>query len=67
MGKLVKISTWRKERFAEGEAPTRGTIIKAIEEGELPGKRIGRDYWIDVDEEQNQSGNDYFDKIMEHP
>lgn len=67
MSKLVKLSMWRKERFVEGQAPSRPTCIKAIEDGQLPGKKIGKHYYVDIDSEREASGNACFDLIMKHP
>ncbi len=48
MKKLMKISTFRAQYFAAGEAPTEATIKKLIAEGEIAGQKIGSRYYVDA-------------------
>lgn len=63
MGHLVKLSTFRKVEFQEGEAPTLKTLRKLIDEGELAGKRIGAQYYVDL-KQFHKTGNDLVDNVL---
>jgi hypothetical protein len=51
---LMKITDYRERRFAEGSAPDLRTLKRLIDEAELAGKRIGRNYYVLVDEHLNE-------------
>jgi len=63
---LVKLSTWRKNRFPDGDAPDVRTCRKEIDLGTLPGKRIGRSYYVDLDKEKKSSGDPLLDELLSH-
>lgn len=50
MTKLVNISLYRNKRFAKGSEPDIRTLKKLIDNCELTGKKIGKKYYIEVDE-----------------
>lgn len=64
--KLMKIRQFREEFFTEGSAPDIKTIKKAIEDGDLAGKKIGAAYFIDVDKllAANQSSNPLVQRVL---
>ncbi len=51
---LMKITDYRERRFAEGSAPDLRTLKRLIDEAELAGKRIGKNYYVLVDEHLNE-------------
>lgn len=53
--KWISITRFRDLYFEEGDAPARNTIIRMIEDGELPGKRLGHCYYINQAEWEAQS------------
>ncbi|HDL9506903.1 TPA: hypothetical protein PX779_000454 [Vibrio cholerae] len=63
---LVKLSTWRKMRFPEGSAPDVRICRREIDLGTLPGKRIGRSYYVDLEKEKNSSGDPLLDELLSH-
>lgn len=63
---LMKLSEWRRTRFPEGQAPDVRVCRREIDLGTLPGKRIGRSYYVDVDQERLSSGDDLLDDLMNH-
>jgi len=63
MAKLIKLRNFIKTQFEEGEAPDRRTLISLIENGQLPGKRIGRDYYIDL-QRFELTGNSLVDNVL---
>ncbi|MBD0786696.1 hypothetical protein HUO09_10080 [Vibrio sp. Y2-5] len=63
---LMKLKEWCKTRFPEGQAPDLRTIRREIDLGTLPGKRIGRTYYVDADRELDSSGDSTLDDLMSH-
>ena len=63
---LVKLSQWRKDRFPKGGAPDVRICRREIDLGTLPGKRIGRTYYVDIDKEKQATGDPMLDDLMQH-
>ena len=60
---LMKISVWRKKTFAEGSEPSMKTCRKWIDEGTIPGERIGACYYVDLARMQ-KTGNALVDRVL---
>ena len=63
--KLIKISQFQKQHFVPGSAPDAKTLRKCIDDGSLPGRKIGGNYFIDMAKYEASTGNSLADKIME--
>jgi len=63
MAQLVKLSVFMSTEFAPGHAPTRRTLKKLIETNEIPGKKIGRDYFVDL-QKFNLTGDNLVDSVL---
>ena len=63
MAQFVKLSVFIKTQFAEGHAPSRKTLKSLIQKNELSGKKIGRDYYIDL-QKFNLTGNSLVDSVL---
>lgn len=63
MAKLVKLSVFLNNEFLEGHAPSKKTIRRLIDIQEIPGKRIGRDYYVDM-QKFNLTGNARIDTVL---
>lgn len=50
MTQLVKLSTFIEQHFHVSSRPERATVKSWIDSGEVPGRRIGRDYYVDLDQ-----------------
>ena len=48
MKKLMKVSQYQELYFTEGSAPAASTIRRQIDNGDLPGERIGKCYYVNV-------------------
>lgn len=64
MAKLISITEYRDLRFT-GRRPAASTLRRWIEDGELPGRRIGGCYYVDIDAEQKRTGNSIADAVLE--
>ena len=45
--RLISIKLYRQRNFAPGSAPHENTIRRLIREHVLPGRRLGRMYYVD--------------------
>ena len=44
---LISIKLYQQRHFAPGSAPHQNTIRRLIREHQLPGRRLGRMYYVD--------------------
>lgn len=65
MAKLISISEYRDLRFTGSRRPAASTLRRWIEGGELPGRRIGGCYFVDLDAEQKRTGHSLADAVLE--
>lgn len=63
---LVKLSHWLKTRFEKGSAPDPRICRREIDLGTLPGKRIGKTYYVDVEKEIQATGDAKLDDLLTH-
>lgn len=61
--KLMKATQFRTKYFEKGSEPDMKTIKRCIEDGELPGQRIGTIYYVDLDR-LKQSNNPLVNKVL---
>lgn len=61
--KLMKATKFQTAYFEKGSEPDMKTLKKWIEEGELPGQRIGTIYYVDVDR-LKVSNNPLVNKVL---
>lgn len=60
---LMKATKFRTEYFAKGSEPDIKTLKKCIDDGELPGRRIGTIYYVDLDKLE-RSNNPLVNKVL---
>lgn len=65
MKKYMGIDEYIDQRYTAKSRPTKRTIIRLIKQGELPGKQIGKFYYINIDAEGRQTGNPLVDKVLD--
>lgn len=63
-GKLMELEQWSRARF-EGNPPSPTTMRRWCREGHVPAKKIGGTWFIDLDAERRQTGNELADSILE--
>ncbi|MCG5512773.1 hypothetical protein [Ectothiorhodospira shaposhnikovii] len=56
--RLMLVSEYRHLRFTPGSRPSINTLKKWIREGELPGKRLGNLYYVEVEAEASAATED---------
>lgn len=49
--KLMSIKEYRITRFTDGSRPSERQIMKLIKDGEIPGVKRGKKYYVDIDAE----------------
>jgi hypothetical protein len=54
MTSLMKITEYRQHRFLKGSEPDLRTLKRLIDDGELAGKRLGKIYYIEIDQQLNE-------------
>ena len=47
----IKLSQYLNKHFAEGSKPTRETAIKWIESGDVVGRKLGGNWYVDPDKD----------------
>ena len=52
---LVSIEQFVSDAFAEGSRPTTATVRRWIESGDVPGRRIGKLFFVDYASWQSRS------------
>lgn len=62
--KLMKISQYQRQFFCPGSEPELSTLRKWINNGDLPGVIIGRNFYIDVNK-LDLTGNPLVDAVLE--
>lgn len=45
--KLIAIPQWRDKHFAENSAPDEGSVRRLLREGKLPGRKVGKLWFVD--------------------
>lgn len=63
---LMKISQYREEHFVEGSRPAINTLKKWIDNGDLNGKVIGGNYYVQIDESEGESVNELVEKALSY-
>ncbi len=62
--KLMALDEYIQHRYTEKSRPCRRTIIRLLNLGELPGKKIGRNYYVDIEAEKRFTGNPLVDRVI---
>lgn len=61
--KLMKATKFRIEYFAKGSEPSINTLKKLIDEGGLPGRKIGTIHYVDLDR-LSRSDNPLVNRVL---
>lgn len=46
-GKLMTVREWRERYFSESSAPSELTVRRWLQSGEVPGRKIGGNWYVD--------------------
>ena len=61
---LISIDEFLETAFSEKSRPTRRTLIRQIQKKLLPGKKIGRTYFIDAKLYAQLTGDPLVDRVL---
>jgi hypothetical protein len=62
---LVSPREWIKLRFLNAAGkPDPSSVRRWIDAGEIPGKKIGGRYYVDIQAEISSTGNDLADRVL---
>ncbi len=62
---LVTPQEWIEIRFGSAKKkPHPASVRRWIDRGDIPGKRIGGRYYVEIDGESASTGNDLADKVL---
>lgn len=64
LSKLMPLMDYAKARFTT--PPSRNTLYKWCEAGDLPAKKIGGQWFVDVAQEAKDTGNDLANLVLEN-
>jgi len=59
----MKLTNFIETQFKDGEAPDKRTLIKLINNNQLPGKQIGKLYYVDM-QRFELTGNSLVDNVL---
>jgi len=67
--RLKKLSAFQAEHFEPGSAPDVKTLKSDIDKGDLPGRKIGGKYFVDMAKyeaatDENPTGNPLVNKVL---
>ena len=67
--RLKKLSAFQADHFEPGSAPDAKTLKSDIDKGNLPGRKIGGKYYIDMAQyeaitDKNPTGNPLVNKVL---
>jgi hypothetical protein len=62
--KYITVEEYIALRYTKIAPPSKRTIIRMINIGDVPGKKVGRRYYIDIDAEIQKTGNLLVDRVL---
>jgi len=62
--KFITVDEYIGLRYTEKSPPSKRTILRLIRLGELPAKKIGRSYYVNIEAEAQKSGNPLVDRVL---
>lgn len=60
----MSVEEYLQTYFSENSRPTRRIITTLVKEGEIPGRKFGKSYYIDVEADARGTGNRLVDKVL---
>lgn len=64
MNKLMDLSEWREKRFTGDKKPSLRTCQNWAANGDIPAIKIGRLWFVDIDQQARQTGNPLIDQFL---
>ena len=63
--KLMSVKEYRSFRYTENSRPSERQIIRLIREGDIPGIKQGKFYYVDIDKEGKLTGDPLVDAVLQ--
>ncbi|HEY8386512.1 MAG TPA: hypothetical protein VIK82_09875 [Porticoccaceae bacterium] len=62
---LITPQEWIERRFGDAKKkPHPSSVRRWIENGVLPGKKIGGRFYVEIDDERNSTGDELVDRVL---
>lgn len=62
--KFVTVEEYIALRYTEVAPPSKRTILRLIHLGEIPAKKVGRSYYVNIEAEEHKTGNPLVDRVL---
>jgi hypothetical protein len=62
--KYITVEEYIALRYTKMAPPSKRTIIRMINDGDVPGKKVGRCYYVDVDADILKSNNPLVNRVL---
>ena len=62
--KFITVEEYIGLRYTEKSPPSKRSIIRLIRLGELPAKKVGRIFYVDIEAETRKTGNPLVDRVL---
>ncbi len=62
--KLMTIDEYRETCYTTASKPSRRKLIRLIKDGVIHGKKHGKVYYVNIEAEDNLTGNPLVDKVL---
>jgi len=62
---MIPVQEWIDRRFSDAKKkPHAQSVRRWIDNGDVPGKKIGGRYFVDIELEQKQTGDELADRVL---
>lgn len=62
--KFITVEEYIEFRYSKKSPPSKRSIIRLIHLGELPAKKVGKIYYVDIEAESRKTGNPLVDRVL---
>ena len=62
--KYITVEEYIALRYTKMAPPSKRTIIRMINDGDVPGKKVGRRYYVDMNAEIHRTGNPLVNRVL---
>lgn len=62
--KFITVEEYIGLRYTKLSPPSKRTIIRLIHLGDLPAKKVGKIFYVDIEAEAKKTGNPLVDRVL---